>query len=383
MTLSINPLPIFDRILNRLNDDRECQERIMKYFSKRADVEEKFVDGLNSCISDDYNKNNKIESILFEELKSEIKLRKVFIKELREKLKESVKDFLSSTKTSTKDLTKTVTKYQKEIMSMNKRVENAQSKLQENTQKLLLQKDPKKYNQQLQYVEKIGSELEKESREKNRYLLNLSNEFPKVQSDFDKLDQQYQGKAKNFAVQFNTLKQQLQTEIHKQTVVMQNSISSLDVEDSSKRFVEGTFNNENAKVQAAASQENASSYAFAISDYKSESPQDLSFVVGDKIKVLNMHSSGWWDGELDGKHGLFPKGYVKLENDYKQTRSKDMIEEAFVIIIPYNPINAGDIEVMYGDIVIVNVIEDGICKGKNLRTEEEGTFPASCVLQKI
>lgn len=36
----------------------------------------------------------------------------------------------------------------------------------------------------------------------------------------------------------------------------------------------------------------------------------LSFRAGDKIRVLNRDTSGWWDGELGGRRGWFPSNYV-------------------------------------------------------------------------
>ncbi|KAJ1303305.1 hypothetical protein OPQ81_011502 [Rhizoctonia solani] len=37
----------------------------------------------------------------------------------------------------------------------------------------------------------------------------------------------------------------------------------------------------------------------------------LSFRAGQLIHVLNRDSTGWWDGELDGRRGWFPSNYVK------------------------------------------------------------------------
>ncbi|KAF9046682.1 ras guanine nucleotide exchange factor domain-containing protein [Panaeolus papilionaceus] len=53
----------------------------------------------------------------------------------------------------------------------------------------------------------------------------------------------------------------------------------------------------------------------AMHDY---SPADdstiyLSFRAGQIIEVLNRHSSGWWDGKLEGRRGWFPSNYVNAE----------------------------------------------------------------------
>lgn len=38
----------------------------------------------------------------------------------------------------------------------------------------------------------------------------------------------------------------------------------------------------------------------------------LSFEQGQIIKCLNQDTSGWWDGELEGKRGWFPSNYVEV-----------------------------------------------------------------------
>jgi hypothetical protein len=38
----------------------------------------------------------------------------------------------------------------------------------------------------------------------------------------------------------------------------------------------------------------------------------LAFQAGQIIRVLNRDSSGWWDGEVDGRRGWFPSNYVTV-----------------------------------------------------------------------
>lgn len=53
-------------------------------------------------------------------------------------------------------------------------------------------------------------------------------------------------------------------------------------------------------------------YVLAMHDFEPEhqNVNCLPFRAGQVIHVLNRHSSGWWDGELDGKRGWFPSNYV-------------------------------------------------------------------------
>jgi hypothetical protein len=67
----------------------------------------------------------------------------------------------------------------------------------------------------------------------------------------------------------------------------------------------------------------APNLARAMYDYKGQTPQELSFVLGDLIKVLKQgDNNGWWYGELNGKKGLFPGSYVQLQTAAQNKRLK-------------------------------------------------------------
>ncbi|KAI0688909.1 ras GEF [Earliella scabrosa] len=56
-------------------------------------------------------------------------------------------------------------------------------------------------------------------------------------------------------------------------------------------------------------------YVLAMHDFAPQQPNVtcLTFRAGQVIKVFNRDSSGWWDGELDGRRGWFPSNYVTSE----------------------------------------------------------------------
>lgn len=58
-----------------------------------------------------------------------------------------------------------------------------------------------------------------------------------------------------------------------------------------------------------------SEYVLAMHDYapQHQSATCLSFRAGQVIHVLNRDTSGWWDGELEGRRGWFPSNYVNTE----------------------------------------------------------------------
>ncbi|KAA1469900.1 ras GEF [Dentipellis sp. KUC8613] len=66
-----------------------------------------------------------------------------------------------------------------------------------------------------------------------------------------------------------------------------------------------------ASTRSIASKRN-SEYVLAMHDFVPEQKNAtcLAFRAGQVIHVLNRDTSGWWDGELDGKRGWFPSNYV-------------------------------------------------------------------------
>jgi len=55
-------------------------------------------------------------------------------------------------------------------------------------------------------------------------------------------------------------------------------------------------------------------YVTAIYDFEGQSEGDLAFREGDRIKVIKKTDSmdDWWDGEVNGRVGVFPANYVQL-----------------------------------------------------------------------
>ena len=56
-------------------------------------------------------------------------------------------------------------------------------------------------------------------------------------------------------------------------------------------------------------------YCVAIYDFPGETPDDLSFVVGDRIDLLEHVGADWLKGSLHGKTGMFPTAFVEIRKD--------------------------------------------------------------------
>ena len=55
-------------------------------------------------------------------------------------------------------------------------------------------------------------------------------------------------------------------------------------------------------------------WARALFKYEAVEADDLSFNEGDAIELVDQdRQDGWWQGRLNGKSGVFPSNYVRLE----------------------------------------------------------------------
>ena len=76
--------------------------------------------------------------------------------------------------------------------------------------------------------------------------------------------------------------------------------------------VTGASNPPSTSPTASESEPDNSEYVLAMHDFAPHPPNPtcLSFRAGQVIHVFNRDSSGWGDGELDGRRGWFPSNYV-------------------------------------------------------------------------
>jgi hypothetical protein len=58
----------------------------------------------------------------------------------------------------------------------------------------------------------------------------------------------------------------------------------------------------------------AKAQARAVADYVAKSARELTFKTGDTINIISKDVSGIWQGELNGKRGVFPSSHVSIMN---------------------------------------------------------------------
>ena len=47
-------------------------------------------------------------------------------------------------------------------------------------------------------------------------------------------------------------------------------------------------------------------------EYTAKEEDELSLKVGDIVTNVDKTDGGWWEGELNGKRGVFPDNFVKV-----------------------------------------------------------------------
>lgn len=49
----------------------------------------------------------------------------------------------------------------------------------------------------------------------------------------------------------------------------------------------------------------------AVYDYDAQDADELTLRVNDVVSIVRKDPSGWWQGKLKGREGLFPANYVE------------------------------------------------------------------------
>ncbi|VDI24160.1 CD2-associated protein [Mytilus galloprovincialis] len=108
--------------------------------------------------------------------------------------------------------------------------------------------------------------------------------------------------------------------------------------------------------------ENVSVECIVEFDYEAEQPDELSIKVGQILKNVLTEDGGWWEGELDGKKGMFPDNFVKIiEKKDKPVEKREKHEDPKRDIKTQQRTSVRD---------LASKIKDGIPVGASQRKKE-------------
>jgi len=112
--------------------------------------------------------------------------------------------------------------------------------------------------------------------------------------------------------------------------------------------------------------------AKALYEYTAADNTEISFQVDDIVTVLRVDESGWWEGEIQGKRGLFPGNHVELIESSKTGTRKCRAAYDF------KAEEVGELSIIEGEIITVLEETEGWYMGMNARGQK-GLFPANFV----
>ncbi|XP_039631981.1 dynamin-binding protein isoform X1 [Polypterus senegalus] len=136
--------------------------------------------------------------------------------------------------------------------------------------------------------------------------------------------------------------------------------------------------------------------AQALMSLTAQLEEELDFVEGDIITIIDIPEPGWYKGELDGRRGIFPEGFVELlgplqvaedqvfqddceiqETSNEEIKSLDSDDDARIYGIAlhqFKAIEEGELDFDVGErICIIKTLEDGWLEG--IVNGRKGKFP--------
>lgn len=238
----------------------------------------------------------------------------------------------------------------------------------------------KQLTAQNEHVRKAMLDYQSKSREEVDESLKISSQdVPVIYREFSDFDSLRLRKLHGLTLAFNQFKKNSCCSIIDESSALEFKLNGFDPVDRSRRYIKRVFDTSIDNVQE---DEEIDIYAIAIADYRSADPRDLQFVRGEKIKILSQHSSGWYEGLIEGnRRGFFPQTFVILPGDL-DTR-KEAIGAVLLVTKDFEGPNRSDIKLLDGDFVFVDYCSKERCSGTNLRNNKRGYFPLNCLETKF
>uniref|UniRef100_A0AAX7UUV3 Dynamin-binding protein n=1 Tax=Astatotilapia calliptera TaxID=8154 RepID=A0AAX7UUV3_ASTCA len=132
-----------------------------------------------------------------------------------------------------------------------------------------------------------------------------------------------------------------------------------------------------AQAQASELPPYALGQARALMSLHAQLSEELDFREGDVIIITGLPEPGWFQGELDGRRGNFPEGFVELSGPLRSPQEPEEEEEGGVYgvaLYEFRAMEPGELDFDVGDrIRIVGTLEDGWLEGQV--RGQRGIFP--------
>lgn len=119
--------------------------------------------------------------------------------------------------------------------------------------------------------------------------------------------------------------------------------------------------------------------AKALYDYTADEENELGFKEGNIITILKKHEGGWWEGECNGKIGIFPGNYVEIIERKCVVNIFYFLKKNVINIkatYSYKATSEDELTINEGDIITILSEAEGWMLGVN-KEGKQGLFPAN------
>lgn len=370
---------IYKRISNRLSFGTIDYERVMHLIEMKAAIEANYVNSLKQLIEGIETQDSMYKAVV-KQIETEIMLYDSHSTQIKDEVippqKVAIHKFKDRQAEILKKINNDVYKIQPAIDDVNKSYQYFEVEKERIDQYI----GPKRTKQ-----EKRARDFYTEYQKKVAYLEQISMKsqqeiVPPLHHMFLEYDVQRLTQYRNLILDYVICGKVLTKSIKLGYQNLLAKMNNFDTNDRCVRYVSRVFDT-TMKDELPVTDDDPELYAIAVADYKSDEPRDLSFTRGDKIKVTNQHGSGWWEGEFQGRKGLFPRNFISLPDDVDV--KNEPINAIFLVTVDHKKERVGELDLLSGDLVIVDYLNHGRCSGKNLRNNQRGYFPIDILERKL
>jgi hypothetical protein len=370
---------IYSRVLERIDRGSANYFVILGVLSRRSEAELRIAAILEELIPKTFDRKDTVTVALVDELTSEVAQHRTFANDLRTKIVSPCTTYGNTMREKHKGIQGMIKRDDTQLAKAITDTKSAQTAVDVERSKLGTM-PPNRIDQQNLRIQKLSLDLKKKQANEIAVSQKIQQAgIPALHGEFKEFDASRLVRIQSAVVDFGKLKEGSLTEIVRGVQILQGKMATYDGTDRSFRYLSRVF--DTSQGAGEITEEDPDLNAIAVCNYQSDNPLDLRFERGDRIHVLVQHHSGWWDGQLGDKRGLFPKSFVMFESD--TSGKPEPIGAVFLVISDYRPKRGGDISLLVGDLVYVEYLQVERCAGYNPRTKGRGWFPLENLERKI
>ena len=372
--MSSELLTIFNRLKERIDTGKDNFNVLNDILIKKSEIEDKISELYKTIIPVKYDNNDPILSSIIEEIRNESNIHSKYAASIRSQIIVPNSRYSQTLREKHSTLSSLIKNNQNNLIKFQNDFEKSQKDLEIERSKLNNLPPNKKSSQEANINKQIGVVKSKQDILDKEILKLRQSSIASLHGEFSDFDSTRLTKMQLYSRTLINMNSQVHEAIEDISKKLLVKLDNFDGNDRSLRFVDKAFDPHSTSID-----ENQILIGFALEDFQSEDPGDLKFIRGDKITILVQHQSGWWEGEVNGKKGLFPKTFISFTNKDKVVNVP--IGAVFLCIKDHVGSIGGDISILSGDLDYVDYIIKEKCSGRNLRNNKRGYFPLS-ILEK-